>query len=179
MTINISDLIIDLVNNNPALTNDQIAELVRETVPGSTTSAASVSSVKSKAKKAGLMQTTATVGNIGDLAARFAPEELPEVSKEERSERIRRRFNTLERMAWKVADGDLPALIVSGPPGLGKSYTVEQVLKEKCGDPVSTLDEEFDIENPTYDTICGTITPPGLILALWNMRNGGVVVLDD
>ena len=135
MTTNITDLIIELVNANPALNNDQVAELVRDQVQGATTSAASVSSVKSKARKAGLMQSTAAARNIGELAARFAPEELPEVTEEERSGRIRRRFNTLERMAWKVADGNLPALIVSGPPGLGKSFTVEQVLQEKFGEP--------------------------------------------
>lgn len=47
------------------------------------------------------------------------------------------------------------------------------------GDPVSPLDPEFDEEKPGYDIICGAITAPGLIIALWNMRNGGVVVLDD
>lgn len=179
MSTNISDLIVDLVNNNPALNNEQIADMVREQVPGATTSAASVSSVKSKAKKAGLLQTTAVAQNLGASAPQFAPEELPEVTEEERSEGIRQRFSTLERMAFKVADGDLPALIVSGPPGLGKSFTVEQVLTERFGDPVSPLEEEFDDTAPTYDMICGTITAPGLILALWNMRNGGVVVLDD
>lgn len=179
MTTNISDLIVELVNTNPALNNDQIAELVRESVPGATTSAASVSSVKSKARKQGLLNSTASTTSAADLVARFAPEDLPEVTDEERSDRIRTRFNTLERMAMKVTDGDLPAIIVSGPPGLGKSFTVEQVLSEKYGDPISPLDEGFDAEAPTYDMICGTITPPGLILALWNMRNGGVVVLDD
>lgn len=179
MTTNISDMIVDLVNSNPALNNDQVAELVREAVPGATTSAASVSSVKSKARKTGLLQTTAAAPIIGDLNTRFAVDELPTETEEERSTKIRRRFDTLERMAYKIADGDLPAMIVSGPPGLGKSFTVEQVLQKRFGDPVGPLEESFDDTNPTYDIICGTITPPGLIIALWNMRNGGVVVLDD
>lgn len=175
----INDLVLSIIDQDPNLTNDQIAELVQERVPGATTSAASVSSIKSKAKKAGLLTTTAAPQNLGDVSARFAPEELPEETDEERSVRIRRRFNTLERMAYKIVEGDLPALIVSGPPGLGKSFTVEHVLQQTYGDPVSPLDEEFDEMAPGYDVICGTITPPGLILALWNMRNGGVVVLDD
>lgn len=177
--MNISDLVLEIVTQDPSLTNDQVAEIVQSRVPGATTSAASVSSIKSKAKKAGLLQTTVAAPSLGDLTAQFVPEELPQETEDERSERIRRRFSTLERMAHKVADGDLPALIVSGPPGLGKSYTVEKVLEDMYGDPVSPLDDEFDAEEPTYDMICGTITAPGLILALWNMRNGGVVVLDD
>lgn len=177
--MNISDLVLNIVTENPSLTNDQVAEIVQQRVPGSTTSAASVSSIKSKAKKAGLLQTTAAPQAIGAMDARFVPDELPEETEEERSERIRRRFSTLERMAHRVADGDLPALIVSGPPGLGKSYTIEKVLEDQYGEPKGPLHADFDETDPGYDMICGTITPPGLILALWNMRNGGVVVLDD
>lgn len=175
----INDLVLSIVDQDPTLTNEQIAELVQERVPGSTTTAASVSSIKSKAKKAGLLTTTARPTDLGDISARFRADELPEETDEERSNRIRKRFDTLERMAVRVSDGHIPALIVSGPPGLGKSFTVEKVLQDTYGKPVSAIDPEFDEEAPGYDIICGTITAPGLIMALWSMRNGGVVVLDD
>ena len=83
---------------------------------------------------------------------------------EERVERITRQYATLSRLAARIIDGQLPSLIVSGPPGLGKTYTIEQQL-EASGTEV--------------DAIRGTISAAGLYIALWNMAEGGVVVLDD
>lgn len=85
-------------------------------------------------------------------------------SADARRERISRQYRTLERMATRIISGQLPSLIVSGPPGLGKTYTVEQQLKE--------ADTEVDI-------IRGTISASGLYMALYWMRDGGVVVMDD
>jgi hypothetical protein len=175
--VNIQDLVLSILSEDPTLSNEEVADLVQKRVPGSTTSAASVSSVKSKAKRSGLLSATAAAPY--ERLPAVSAEELPPETEEERYDRIARRFRTLHRMAEKVADGDLPALIVSGPPGLGKSFTVEQVLQERFGDPVSTLDPEFDEAEPGYDIISGTMTAPGLIIALWNMRHGGVVVIDD
>lgn len=188
----INDIVLDIIAQNPRLTNDQVAEEVQRRVPGATTSAASVSSIKSKARKEGLLNEAAPAA-MGFRAQTFEPE-LPEETEEERSERIRRRYNTLERMAYRVAEGGLPALIVSGPPGLGKSYTVEQVLEEVRGpafphaadedieddDPQDGSRFEIDLEDiPPYDVISGTITAVGLYIALYKQRNGGIVVLDD
>ncbi len=180
----ITDLIQSILTENPHLSNDEVAELVQQKVPGATTSAASVSSVKSGLRKKGLL---ATAVPIADTAMSFEPQ-LPEETAEERSDRIRRRYATLERMAHRVAEAKLPALIVSGPPGLGKSYTVEKVLEDRGLTDVSSMDmndlalmreENGDDQVGEYDTICGTITAVGLYITLWNMRNGGVVVLDD
>ena len=43
-------------------------------------------------------------------------------------ERIRTRFNMLGEMTKAVKKGDVRAMIVSGPPGVGKSHGVEEVL---------------------------------------------------
>lgn len=181
MSTNISDLVLTLVAQNPSWSNDQIADEVQRRVPGSTTSGASVSSIKSKAKKNGGQQGLVTF----DTASEALLEELPTETDEERADRIKTRYHTLERMSHRVSNGGVPALIVSGPPGLGKSYTVEETLRntENMVD-ASTLnpDEVFALaeeHTPMYDIICGTITAPGLYIALWNMRNGGVLVLDD
>ena len=176
----IQELVLSIHSEDPTLSNEDIADLIQKRVPGSTTSAASVSSIKSKAKRAGLLTTTSVSGAAAyERLPTVSAEELPPETDAERYDRIRRRFNTLHRMAEKVADGYLPALIVSGPPGLGKSFTVEQVLQERYGDPVSTFSDDFNEDVPGYDIIAGTMTAPGLIMALWNMRNGGVVVIDD
>lgn len=89
--------------------------------------------------------------------------ETPETD-EERDSRITRQYNTLERMADRIITGKLPALIVSGPPGLGKTYTIEQRL---------------DASEKDHDVIRGTVSGVGLYMALWHMSEGGVVVLDD
>lgn len=180
MSASIQDLVLSIHNEDPTLSNEEIADLIQKRVPGSTTSAASVSSIKSKAKRAGLLSTTSVSGAAAyERLPTVSPEELPPETADERYARISRRFRTLHRMAEKVADGYLPALIVSGPPGLGKSFTVEQVLQDRYGDPVSTLSDDYDEDSPGYDIISGTMTPPGLLIALWKMRNGGVVVIDD
>lgn len=180
MSIKIADLVLDIVRDNPSLTNDQIAEMVQERVPGATTSAASVSSIKSKAKRDGTLPAT-SVAALTAASTTFEPK-LPDETPEERSDRIRRRYRTLERMAHRVAAGELPALIVSGPPGLGKSFTVEQVLQERGIMDASTLtpDEmEAYEDEPMFDIVSGTITAVGLYIALWTLRNGGILVLDD
>ena len=82
----------------------------------------------------------------------------------ERTDRIQRQYSTLDRMADRIIDGRLPALVVSGPPGLGKTYTVEQAL---------------DRANKDTDVIRGTVSAAGLYIALYSMAEGGVVVLDD
>lgn len=184
----VQDLVLQILAEHPELIhdNDRVAEIVQEKVPGASTSAATVSSIKSKARKAGLLASTAAPAKVdlSDLNASVTEEDLTEETDDERSARIRRRFCTLERMANKVADGNLPALIVSGPPGLGKSYTVEKVLTETYGEPRAPFITDDEMDKPDvleggWDLISGTITAPGLILALWAARENGVVVLDD
>ena len=97
-------------------------------------------------------------------AATHATPSTPGETDAERRDRIQRQYRTLARMADRIIDGKLPALIVSGPPGLGKTYTIEKRLEESG--------KECDI-------IRGTVSPAGLYIALWGMAEGGVVVLDD
>lgn len=47
---------------------------------------------------------------------------------EEIIDRLRTRFNILNDMTRAVKAGDVRAMIVSGPPGVGKSFGVEEVL---------------------------------------------------
>ena len=88
----------------------------------------------------------------------------PDETPGERQERIERQYATLERMADRIIAGALPALIVSGPPGLGKTYTVEQRLAAS---------------GKTPDIIRGGISAFGMFLALWENREGGVILIDD
>ena len=94
----------------------------------------------------------------------FPQEPVDKESPAERSERISRQYQTLERMAKRIIAGQLPSLIVSGPPGLGKTYTVEN---------------ELERANVDADIIRGAVSPVGLYMALWNASEKGVVILDD
>ena len=92
---------------------------------------------------------------------------------EEIIERIRTRFDMLQDMTKAVKKGDVRAMIVSGPPGVGKSHGVEQVL-----DRYKTL-ESLGGERK-YEVIKGAMSPIGLYCKLYSMSApGSVVVFDD
>ena len=56
------------------------------------------------------------------------PKEEKEETDVQAIERIRERFDILDRMTHAVAEGTVRGMIVSGPPGVGKSFGVETVL---------------------------------------------------
>lgn len=171
MASSIYDVVVQILTDEPNLSNEQVAAKVQQVIPGANTSAASVASTKSRARTNGDLQ--AAPASMPRTAA-FVPDEdlgIPGETEEERSVRIRTRYSTLQRMAERIAAGKIPSLIVSGPPGLGKSYTVEKVLE--------TAAAEEDGDGLEFQIISGTISPVGLYIALWNLREGGVLVLDD
>ncbi len=169
--MSIKDFVIATVTEQPGLGNEDLAALVREEF-GSNTSAASVSSIKSNAKKSGELDASVLRGEV-DVAPQTS-EDVPEDSEEDVEAidaRLRKRFDALDRMAAGVIKGVVPALIVSGPAGLGKSYGIEMALAR-----AEREDETGDFK---YDVINGSISAVGLYLALYRMKDGGVVVLDD
>src|SRR5210317_1742775 len=88
-------------------------------------------------------------------------------------ERIRERFDMLKDMTKAVKKGDVRAMIVSGPPGVGKSHGVEEVL-----DRYATM--ETLGAGKTHEVIKGAMSPIGLYCKLFNMADeGNVVVFDD
>ena len=96
-----------------------------------------------------------------------------EESDEEIIERIRVRFDMLKDMTKAVKKGDVRAMIVSGPPGVGKSHGVEEVL-----DRYKTLQTLGG--STQYEVIKGAMSPIGLYCKLFKMADRGkVVVFDD
>jgi hypothetical protein len=88
-------------------------------------------------------------------------------------ERIRERFDMLKDMTKAVKKGNVRAMIVSGPPGVGKSHGVEEVL-----DRYATM--ETLGAGKTHEVIKGAMSPIGLYCKLFNMADKGkVVVFDD
>lgn len=99
-------------------------------------------------------------------------------SLEEATRRIAVKYAALERNSGLIVAGKLPSLIASGPPGLGKSFTMERALKQS---ERQRHDGLTPVEDGThwFDLISGGCTGPGLYHSLWNMRHGGLVLIDD
>ncbi len=100
--------------------------------------------------------------------------EVAKESDQEIMDRIKERFTILEDMTKGVRKGDVRAMIVSGPPGVGKSFGVEAVL---------TKDDLFDKmgeRKPRYEIVKGAMSAIGLYSKLYEFSNkGNVLVFDD
>jgi hypothetical protein len=100
-----------------------------------------------------------------------------EVAKESDAEiksRLRDRFQILTDMTKAVKQGIVRAMIVSGPPGVGKSFGVEEVLQKD--DLFNTLSER----KPRYEIVKGAMSAIGLYAKLYEFsKKGNVVVFDD
>ena len=88
--------------------------------------------------------------------------------------RLRERFSVLTDMTRAVRQGNIRAMIVSGPPGVGKSYGVEDVLfRDGIFD---TLGER----KPKYEVVKGAMSSIGLYSKLYEYsEKGNVIVFDD
>jgi len=83
-------------------------------------------------------------------------------------ERIADRFEILDVLAEACTVGNARALIVSGPAGLGKSYTIEKRLSE------------WDPSELNHTVVKGYVRPTGLVKLLYSYRHAGnVIVFDD
>ena len=93
---------------------------------------------------------------------------------EEIVERLRERFEILTEMTKAVKSGDVRAMIVSGPPGVGKSFGVEAVL-EKDG-----LFDTLGNRKPKYEIVKGAMSALGLYAKLYEFSDEkNVLVFDD
>ena len=82
--------------------------------------------------------------------------------------KLDKRFRVLETLTNHCIKGSARSLIVHGPAGLGKSYTVEKAL------------EDWDPEMKYHTIVKGGATKIGLLRTLYQYRNKkNVVVFDD
>jgi len=88
--------------------------------------------------------------------------------------RLGERFEILDQMTKAVKQGDIRAMIVSGPPGVGKSFGVEKVLQK--AELFNTLAEK----KPKFEIVKGAMSALGLYAKLYEFSGeGNVVVFDD
>jgi ATPase family associated with various cellular activities (AAA) len=119
-------------------------------------------------------KASATVLEFDTDAIKAREREVARESDESIIERLRERFQILNDMTLAVKQGDVRAMIVSGPPGVGKSFGVEAVLQKS--DLFNTLAER----KPKYEIVKGAMSALGLYAKLYEFAaEGNVLVFDD
>ena len=116
----------------------------------------------------------ATVLEFDEAAIKRTQEAVARETDEEIYARLGERFEILDQMTKAVKDGQIRAMIVSGPPGVGKSFGVEKVLLKS---------ELFNIlaeKKPKFEVVKGAMSSIGLYSKLYEFSaEGNVVVFDD
>ena len=95
-------------------------------------------------------------------------------TEEQAMDRIRERFEILHEMTKATVSGDIRAMIVSGPPGVGKSFGVEQEIDK------ATMFDKLAGKRLRAEVVKGSATPIGLYQTLYKYSDTNcVVVFDD
>ena len=95
---------------------------------------------------------------------------------------INERFGFVTDMVTMLANGAQSSVVVTGPGGLGKSYTVSKALESNGFKDISTL-EALEIgarinSSKSFRVVKGYSTPKGLYRLLYENKEG-VIVFDD
>lgn len=118
-------------------------------------------------------------GNTYDVTD-YETRVLQNESEDDAIERIRHTFDMYERSAQSVIGGFMRGLIVSGPPGIGKSHGVMQMLKYPTKDTMRALSGEGTNNSVDYEIISGSSSAVGLYMKLYDFRYpNSVLVFDD
>ena len=88
-------------------------------------------------------------------------------------ERIGNRFAILDEMADAVATSKVRAMIVSGPPGIGKSYGVEKALEKQ------NMFTDIAGEKRKFEMVKGAMSAIGLYKKLYEYKDKGCVCCFD
>lgn len=82
--------------------------------------------------------------------------------------RLTERFEILDYLTRAALTGDARSVIISGPAGLGKSYSVEAALSD------------WDPDGANHEFVKGYVRTTGLLRLLYQYREAGqVIVFDD
>jgi hypothetical protein len=97
-------------------------------------------------------------------------------SDDEIKTRLRERFDSLDEMTRAVKKGDVRAMIVTGPPGVGKSFGVETVLAKH--DVFATVAQNEKLKK--YEVVKGAMSAIGLYKKLYEFQDKkSILVFDD
>ena len=137
---------------------------------------------KIKIKCEGVDSYIVVAGNVANTPAgdksleqiKISDAAVAQESDEEIVERLRNRFEILKDMTKAVKAGTVRSMIVTGPPGVGKSFGVDEVLSKD--DLFNALGER----KPKYEIVKGAMSAIGLYAKLYEFsEKGNVIVFDD
>ena len=116
-----------------------------------------------------------TITTTKSLEQKAVEKNLTETD-DEIKDRMRQRFDIADEMTRAVKKGDIRAMIMTGPPGVGKSFGVEQVLAKH--------DMFADIANDSklkkYEVVKGAMSAIGLYKKLYEFSDKkSILVFDD
>lgn len=96
------------------------------------------------------------------------------IPEETRIQEIEERFEILNTMTASLQAGDIRAMIVTGPPGVGKSYGVVNTLEKQ------NMFGDIANQKRRFEVVKGAMTALGLYAKLYEFSaKGNVVVFDD
>jgi predicted AAA+ superfamily ATPase len=108
------------------------------------------------------------------VEASEAPVVAPQEDDEAVISRIAERFEILDDMTKAVLNGDIRAMIVAGPPGVGKSFGIESQLER------ANLFDQISGRRVKSEMIKGTASALGMYKALYKYSDeNSVIVFDD
>jgi hypothetical protein len=110
----------------------------------------------------------------GQGATDFETVFMESETEEEAMERISETFLMLDKITDACSNGTVRGLVVSGPPGIGKSFGVEKQLA------AANMFRTLNGKDPLFEVISGGVSPIGLYQKLYHNRGADhVVVFDD
>ena len=93
---------------------------------------------------------------------------------EQAMDRIKERFSILDEMSKACIVGDIRAMIVTGPPGVGKSFGVTRQMEK------ASLFDQVKGNKLRYEIVKGTMSAIGLFALLYKYSDRkNVLVFDD
>lgn len=109
---------------------------------------------------------------VAEAVVEVAPK--PVETDEQAMNRIATRFAVLDEMSKACIEGNIRSIIVTGPPGVGKSYGVEQQMEK------ASLFDKITNKRCRFEIAKGAITALGLYALLYKFSDrGNVVIMDD
>jgi len=108
-----------------------------------------------------------------EVVATDAPVQETE-SETQAMDRIAERFNVLDEMSKACINGDIRAIIVSGPPGVGKSHGVTMQMEK------ASMFDKISGKRPRFEIVKGAMSGIGLFATLYKYSDSkNVLVFDD
>jgi predicted AAA+ superfamily ATPase len=113
---------------------------------------------------------------LDESAVKAKEQALKNETDEQILERLRVRFGILDDMTRAVKKGDVRAMIVTGPPGVGKSFGVEKVLSKH--DVMADIAQDQKLKK--YEVVKGAMSAIGLYSKLYQYSDKkSILVFDD